>query len=179
MPRHTREVDLNEEAERLDNKLDRLASDLNDVDDDSDKAAEIIQEAQTLEQHLVGVEWARNPPEEEDRDAYESVTVGALTTGEYGRFTDKVSDVQQEKVGFQQGGSSVNGASQVFFVASGLVEGAGVEEGDTFESKVSVVNQHAPQFTNWLEEQVDDVTTPDTNFRSFADRLQDSGDEKQ
>lgn len=180
MPRTTRTLNLQSEAERIDKKLDDLAGRLSEIKDDLgedeevdnvDEAAEIIEKAQTLEQHLVGLDWALNPPEDEAFTSCEEVTIGALTTGEYGEWTDRVSDAQQEKVGFMQGGGNVNGPAQVFFVATGLVDADFLGEQKDFTGKASRVNQLAPQFTAYLEDQIDELTTPKTDFRSFAERM--------
>lgn len=170
MPRTTETFDLHAEADRLDDRLDALADQAADADPDSTAYREATEEATLVEQQLVGVRWALHP-DSEDRDPYESITLGGLTTGEYAHVADRVEAARQERVGFGHDDGSVAGVGQVFFVAAGLVDAPFLDD-TGFDAKARAVNQLPPQFTRWLEARVDDLTTPTVDVgNSFEQRV--------
>lgn len=172
MPRTTRTYDLQDEADRLDDELDALAEEAADADPESAAREEAAAEAMLVEQQFVGVRWALDPPADETREPYEEVTLGALTTGEYARVTDRLDAARQERVGFGPDGGAMEGAGRVFFAAAGLVDAPFVDADADFEAKAQAVNDLPPQFTRWLEARVDDLTTPDVDVgNGFEARL--------
>lgn len=155
MPRKTETYRLQDVAQGLDQRLDNLADKVAKAGDDED-TSESVQEARQLEGHLAGIQWAID---EYGADA--EITLGALTTGEYARVSDYTTDAANEQVG---GPTSVEGASQIFFVAAGLVDAPFVDDSAGFEDRCAAVRGLPPQITRWLESQVDELTTPDVDL---------------
>lgn len=172
MPRTTTRYDLREEAARLDARLDDFADEAADADPDSAAYREAAEEATLVEQQLVGVRWAVDPPDDENREPYEAVVLGGLSTGEYARVTDRLDAARQERVGYGPDGGSMEGAGRVFFAAAGLVEAPFLDADADFEATARAVNDLPPQFTRWLEARVDDLTTPETDVgNGFEERV--------
>ncbi len=185
--RRTKTIDLQDEVERLDQRLDDLADEasepkkrMEELEEDDredsaayqqaeDKYAEVREEAARLERHLVGVTDALNPDADADRDPVDEVVVGEVLTGDFAQIEDRAQDIKRERVG-RGGDSSVSGAERVFFVASGLVDAPFLED-DSFEARSRAVKQLRPPFTAWLEDQIDDLSTPDVDVGNFEDRL--------
>jgi len=184
MPRNTKTFDLEEERQRINEELDELA----DKEAEDIKAEETEgetptgkfdrqdrrEEAQRLDQMLVGVNWALNPSEEEDVEPIEEVTLAALTAGEYGLVSDFVSnDVQSVKRRF---GDNINPqqSGRIIFAAGGVVEAPFISEDSRgLDDKISDVKELAPQFVYWLEQRVDELTTPEVEGNGFATRVEE------
>mgnify|MGYP006293967807 CR=1 FL=1 len=145
--------------DRLDDRLDELADRAV-----HDSEAAVAEEASTVEQRLVGVQWLVD-----EFGAEAEVTIGGLNTGEYGQLTDRVSDAQAAKVG---GSESTTGASRIFFVAFGLVDAPFVDADTDFEATVREVRELPPQTTQWLEHVIDEATVPSDPGNSFSERVQ-------
>jgi vacuolar-type H+-ATPase subunit I/STV1 len=187
MARRTTTIDLSEEVQRLDQRLDDLAEEtaqvetrLDELEDDdrTDSAAyqqaedeyqDLREEAAQLERYLVGATAALNPDDAE-REPVEEVTVGEVLTGDFAEIEDRARDVQRQRVG-RGDDSSVSGAERVFFVAAGLVDAPFLED-DSFEARAQAVSELRPQFTAWLEDQIDDLSTPDVDVGNFEDRVE-------
>lgn len=176
MPRHTRTYDLRDVADRLDDDLDALAADI----DTEDAADDALERAITLEHQLAGVQWAIDEfgP---DTDHGPEVTLGALTAGEYARVRDETDKSRQLLVGADSSDTDAAGVRQIAFVAAGLVDGPFV--GDSvpaglagFDKRRDAVADLAPQFVSWLEDEIDDLTTPDVDAGNFVARLGDETD---
>jgi len=170
MTRRTTTIDLAEEVQRLDQRLDDLADDARGLDEDSDEYQEIREEAARVERHLVGVKDALQPSSDAERERVEEVTVGEVLTGDFAEIEDRARDVQRQRVS-RGDDSSVSGAERVFFVAAGLVDAPFLED-DSFESRANAVSELRPPFTAWLEDQIDDLSTPDVDVGNFEDRLE-------
>lgn len=172
MPRHTTTIDLHEEQQRLDDRLDELADEAANADEGSAEYDAAVQEAGRVEQKLVGIEWALEPDSGDDVEAFETVTLGALTTREFGRVADATRDVREQKVGFAEGGRNVTGPHRVFHCAAGLVDAPFLDDGADFQTKADAVGGLAPQFAAWLEDAIDDLSTPDVELgNGFSARL--------
>lgn len=162
MPRDTTTYVAGEERERIDARLDTLADTAAQHDADSDAYAEAVEEASRLEQHLVALQWL---VDEHGADA--EVTVGGLTTGEYAQAQDRVADDQASRVG----GGSTEGASRVYFVASGLVAAPFIDAENPLDKRVTAVSNLPPQVTTWLEHAIDEATVPADPGNSFKERV--------
>ncbi|KOX92699.1 hypothetical protein [Halorubrum tropicale] len=185
MPRRTKTFDLEEEKRRLNEQLDELA----------DKEAEDIraeqaegqtstpqwdrqerrEEAQRLEQMLVGVEWALDPDNEDEIDPIEEVTLGALNAAEYGL----VSDYMAEQVDQFQGPTEDGRGEQMrraIFATGAIIEAPFIDDdvrNSNISEKYREVAQLAPQFVYWLEQRGDELTTPEVEGNGFATRVED------
>jgi hypothetical protein len=178
MPIETATYDLTEERERLEDEMDEVADEAAELYEEEwsntqrkQDYQELVADGQMLEQQYVGVQWALDKWDEPE------VTVGGLTAGEYtevGDLTGAHKQAAQERLG-----SNVSTAStrRLFYAAAGVVDApfVGDEIGaDTrLEEKVQCVNQLSPQFMHWLEERVDDLTTPDVEGNGFGKRLEE------
>jgi hypothetical protein len=167
MARRTNTIDLSEEVQRLDQRLDDLADQARGLDEDSDDYEEVREEAARVERHLVGVKDALR--DDGEHEAVAEVTVGEVLTGDFAEIEDRARDVQRQRVG-RGDDSSVSGAERVFFVAAGLVDAPFLDD-DSFEAGAQAVSELRPPFTAWLEDRIDDLSTPDVDVGNFEERL--------
>lgn len=169
MPRKTKTYNLKEEAERIDTELDEVAATVSNLEEGNPGRNEKVREGRQLERELAGLQWALNPEEDEDREPYEEVTVGALTAAEYANASDRASDA----IGRQKGNSSSEWLRRLYFASAGVVSAPWLDEDDaSFEDKLTETNQVAPQFLFWLESVVDEITTPRVEGNGFAQRVE-------
>jgi hypothetical protein len=171
MPRTTKTYDLQEEEERIDEELDRAADEAAEADDGTQVHQKAVARGERLERELAGVQWALYPDEEEDREPYEEVTLGALNAREYGEIGDRVKTAMNKSAGYGSDLTSTDGVAQIFFVAGGLVDAPFIGEEAGFEQKAQAVGDLAPQFATYLQERVDELSTPDVEGNGFAQRV--------
>lgn len=165
MPLKTETIDLLEEHARLDTRLDDLADDVASGDADEDA----IEEARRIETQIAGVQWGLDNEEWPDAP---SVTIGALTTGEMAEVRDRTAAARDEAKQFG-GHGQVEGAASTYFVAAGVQDGPFVNGEASVEALTPVIaNELHPQFTQWLEARIDDLTSVDAgNVTPFAERV--------
>ncbi|OYR80395.1 hypothetical protein DJ71_14975 [Halorubrum sp. E3] len=181
MPRTTKTFDLEEERQRINEELDKLADEeaedikAQEADDRVPSGQHVQQErrqeARRLDQMLTGVNWALDPPEEEDVEPIEEVTLGALNAAEYGMVSDFTSNQVDSRSNDDRRGEQMK---RVIFAAGGIVEAPFVDDGtrnSNIESKYQSVAQLAPQFVYWLEQRTDELTTPEVEGNGFAARV--------
>ena len=163
MPLDTHTIRLGDARDRLDDRLDELAE---QVDDPDAPPREVLEEAQRTESKLLpGVLWGI---EQYGEDA--TIEIGELAHGEMAEVTDRVSGVQGESFG----GDGVSGAATTFFVAAGLVDAPFLNERhpDIETAAPTVADDLHPQFVAFLEQEIDDVTSVDPgNVTPFAERV--------
>lgn len=170
MPVTTTTIDLEAEAERLDERLDDLADEAASADTEQEREQAAIR-GQEIEQHLVGVHWALHPGENEGRESYDEITLGALTAGEQAQAADRAQTAENQQVGHGDSVSVAN-ASRIFFAAAGVVDAPFLDDSAGYEATVRVLRECNPQFVHWIEDRVDDLTTPDVDLgNGFAARL--------
>ncbi|NHN40538.1 hypothetical protein G9C85_02650 [Halorubellus sp. JP-L1] len=157
MPRKTRTIDVGEKHDELDARLDELAEQTAAGDADQDT----LQEATRIETHRDALaEVAR----EHGEDAM--ITIGALTAGEYGRAEDYI------KASVDDDSDAADGVSRIVFVATGLQDAPFLESGQSHEETIAVVSDQSPALVQFLEAEINEVTTPDAgNSKSFAELL--------
>lgn len=165
MPLKTNTVNLLEEHARLDSRLDDLADRVADEDD----VEGAVEEAQRVENHLAGVQWALDHEEWPDDP---SVILGALTTGEMAEVRDRTASAREEAKQFG-GHGQAEGAASTFFVAAGVQDAPFVDGDASVDALVPVIaNELHPQFTQWLESRVDDLSSVgNVNATPFAERV--------
>lgn len=171
MPRTTKTYDLHEEEQRIDRKMNEAADEAAEADDGTQAHQEAMARGKFLERQLAGVQWALYPDEEEDRDPYEEVTLGALNAREYGEIGDRVKTAKEKSAGYGSDLTSMDGVQQIFFVAGGIVEAPFVSENAGFEEKAQAVGDLSPQFVTYLQQRVDDLSTPDVRGNGFEQRV--------
>jgi len=157
----TKTYDLCEERDRIDAELDDLAD--RAAADDVELTDADRRRAQQLERQYVGLEWALTPPDHEDRDPYERVTLTELTAGSYIKAgAEAAADASEMDV--PAGGD----IERLYRVTSAIEDAPFVpDHGDGLVA----VGQLKPQFFFWLEQRVDDLTTPDIEGNGFAQRV--------
>lgn len=166
MPRTTETYNLEEERDRIDNKLDELADEVAELDEGNLLRGQKIEEANSLERHLTGILWALNPDDEEDRDPYTEVTLGSLTASEHADVRDSAPQVDSP------GKQSNEGGSMILYAAKGVVEAPFLDQNNpAYNEKIAAVGDLQPQFAEWLAERVDELTTPDVEGNGFGERV--------
>lgn len=165
MPRTTETYDLEEERDRIDTKLDELADEVAELDEDNPLRGRKAEEANSLERHLTGIQWALTPDEEEDRDPYTEVTLGSLTAGEHADVRDSATSVSKTSH------KSSEGSSMILYAAKGVVEAPFLPDSAGYDAKIGNVSNLQPQFVEWLAERVDELTTPDVEGNGFGERV--------
>lgn len=138
MPLQTDEVVFDEAIAALESDIDDLADRVSEMDPSSDQARALEDRANRLDTHRRGLEWARSEWD------VESVTLGGLNAGEYGRLQDDLPN------------DAGDGASRIFFVAYGTVSAPYVA--DDREQTVANVSQLPPAFVKWAEAKINDLT---------------------
>jgi hypothetical protein len=161
MPLKTETYVLGDERDRLDDRLDTLADQAAGGDE------EAIDEARDVESHLAGVIWGID-----QYGADAEVRVGGLTTGEMAEVRDRTAAAREESKQFG-GHGQVDGAATTFYTAAGVLDAPFVDGTASVDALApTVANELHPQFTQWLESRIDDVTSVDSgNVTPFAERL--------
>lgn len=167
MPRNTTTLQLGDALDDLNNRLDELAErTVDETRDTADDQREDIEATMqhaggTVERYRDGVSWA---VDEYGADA--TVTIGGLTTGEYGRVEDRAADASREK-----GGGSTEGIVRVFQIAAGLEDAPFVDAGAGFEERAAAVRELPPQLAEWLQSKVNEQGSLGGNGKSFSSLL--------
>ena len=173
----TKTYDLNAEEQRLDEKADRLAEKVANADPDTpaeeQERAEAAEAGNMAEQMLAGVRWALNPRPNEDRQPYTEITLSGLTAGEYaevGDYAQGLKEMNQTKVSKHMGAEQ---ARRNVFAAAGVESAPFLDESDTelYDRYRVVRSLPSPQFVVWIEQQVDDLTSPPVEGNGFAARV--------
>jgi len=151
MPLRTDTYDLDAEADRLETRLDELADEIVQLADDDPRKQELVAEGQQLDAQLEGVRWAQTAHTDDavpawDRDA-ETVTLGGLTGGEFGRVEDTVTD---DDVGA--------GGTRVYLVEAGTVEAPYLDDGMAEPDRIAAVASLPLPYLKWAEAQVNALT---------------------
>lgn len=153
---------LTDERDRLDAALDDLADQAAAGGlSDADQAR-----VQRLERQYRGVLWALNPDAHESRDPYESVTLRELTAGQYIKAGDQARE-DSTSVDAPVGADT----ERLYRVAHAVVDADFVPDPGGFDDTLIAVGQLKPQFFFWLEQRVDDLTSPDVEGNGFAQRV--------
>lgn len=171
MPLRTTTTTIDDAIAELEDSLDDLADEVaqihpDDRDPDNEEFRRIRQQAAETERHLGGLEWARD---EWGGDA--EFVLGGLTTAEFAHVQDRVGDLKQETV---TATGSVEGAGTVFYVAQGVHSAPFADADDAFEDICEAVHALPPQLTQWLEGEIEDLTTVgEREGNSFARRVKE------
>ncbi|WP_254766503.1 hypothetical protein [Salinilacihabitans rarus] len=160
MPLTTETTTIDEAIEALEEQREALADQLAQIPPaertpDNDEVVQIQAEASEVERHLGGLEWAC---EQYGGDAV--FELAGLTTSEIAHVNDRTNDFRQTTITPTQ---SVEGAASVFWIAEGVREAPffdGVDEADDpFERKVAAIRGLPKQLTDWLEAEINDLST--------------------
>lgn len=184
MPRSTKTFDLEEEKRRIDQRLDNLADQEAEDSRAEEKEGERPstpkferqdrrEEAQRLQQMLVGVEWALDPDEQEGIDPIGEVTLGSLNAAEYAQVADFVSNDMSSVTDTYGERANTENTRRIIFASGGVVEAPFLDDDErkTLENKIKQVRELAPQFVYWLEQRADELTTPKVEGNGFVRRV--------
>lgn len=160
---------LGETLDDLDDQLDDLADTMVDEEPDegeepSEAFRDAVQDGQRLNRQHVGVSWA---VDEWGADA--EVVVSAIDMGSRAEVDDYKSSLRSNTVG---GPSSSDGAGRLFYIAAGVAEAPFADRDDGIEETVAELRSVPQQFGDWLEEQINEVSTPDVSGNEFGERLE-------
>lgn len=171
MPRTTETYDLEAERDRIDTKLDELADEVAELDEDSPLRGQKIEEASNLERQLAGLDWALATPDADEDDhpdrPYQEVTIGALTAGEYAEVRDTLDGDSDPTMGRA-------GTTGILFAAQGVADAPFLEGSEDLTGKIVAVRELSPHFQDWLSARVDEISTPQIEGNGFAQRVAES-----
>ena len=151
------EYRFEDEHDRIDERLDELAEEAADADEDAPALDSLTDEAARLERQLNDLERLID-----EYGGDTTVTVKGLTAGDYARVQDDVAD----------GGGP--GAKRNLTVAEGLVNAPFFETEDpSRNTKIMTVAGLPIGALLWLEDRIEELTRGDEgNSDSFAERVQ-------
>jgi len=154
---------LGEERDRLDERLDELATQLSTADN-VDALQQVASNVETQ-----GAAVAQLCDEHGDET---TVTVRGLTAGEYAQVEDKVARYRQDA-----DGNPTPGGRKNVFAAMGLVDGPfdDLETVEELDDYIAIVADQSVGVRDWLYAKVNDLTTVSSeDFRPLGERLADS-----
>lgn len=170
MPLRTRTVNLAEELEALEAEREQLLGEVAEMDDGNPEAASKIERGRDLDAHLDGLEWAIDAHEDDavpewDQDV-ETITLGGLTGGEYGKLEQDLTEAAQ------QSDQGVAGAERVYQVRAGTVDAPYLDPGAEDVTQIAAVASLPVGFLKWAQSVVDDLSSVGNgDRRSFDDSV--------
>lgn len=163
MPLDEREVDLQEELERLEDKRVEIADQAADLDPENPAYDTVTSNGQTLDTHIRGLRWA---VEEWDAD---TITLSGLTGGEFGRVEDELADAAASRD--RRGGQP--GARRIYLVAYGTQQAPHLPDDPTDDERIAAASGLPVAFLKWAESEINDLSTVgnETGRKSFSQLL--------
>lgn len=168
MPYKTETLTLEEELDALEDERADLLDEVADLDPENPEATRLQNRGERLDSHIAGIQWALSAHEDPavgvwDEPA-ESITIGGLSGGEYGRVEDAIGSQASER-GLQR----TTGLARVYMVAFGTVDAPYLNDGADEDEQIAAVSQLPFQFLQFVESRVNELTTVDEgNGQSFA-----------
>ena len=160
----TETIDLRAEFERVAAERGDLAAEVAEAVADADAEASAAERGQELNRHYRGLAWALNEDaagDERERDPYEKVTISELTAGAYVKAGAEASADARE-LDLPTDGD----VERLYRVANAIDEADFLDE--TTDPLVAVADLK-PHFFFWLEDRVDDLTTPEVDKGNFGE----------
>jgi hypothetical protein len=168
MPLREREYVLGAEEERLLERLEDIADDAVGLDESNPEKQRLLREGQQLDAQLEGVRWAMGAHDDDAvgvwNDDVNSVTLGGLTGGEFGKVEDELT-----------GEDVAGGATRVYMVAEGTVDAPYLPDGGGWKATIGAVGQLPLPYLKWAEARIDDLSGvgDEGNGTRFGDLLAD------
>jgi len=162
----TETIDLRTEFERVDEERENLAAEVAEAVADADAEVDSAdaERGQELDRHYRGLGWALNEDaagDERERDPYETVAISELTAGAYVKAGAEASaDARDLDL-------PTDGDVERLYRVSNAVDDADFLD-ETTDPLVAVADLK-PHFFFWLEDRVDDLTTPEIEGNSFGE----------
>ncbi|GAA0200257.1 hypothetical protein ACFFQF_00920 [Haladaptatus pallidirubidus] len=100
-----------------------------------------------------------------------TITIGALTTGEFADVQDRTESLRNQMVGMGDD-PVVQGAGSIYRTAAGLIDAPPIDADTDLPQKTAVIRETPPHFKEWLEGRVSEFSTPDVDVGNFNERLQ-------
>jgi hypothetical protein len=162
MPLNTKTTTTDEATDDLEAQREELADEVAQIhpderSQDNDEFVRLSNEASEIERQLAGLEWAR---EEFGGDAM--FELGGLTTSEVAEVNDRVADFQATTISPTE---SAEGAASIFWIAQGMRSAPFFDAqdltdiDDPFQYKVDQIGGLPKQLTNWLESEINSLST--------------------
>lgn len=172
MPRNTHILNLEEEADALDQEAADVHDRYQAAEDGSDAAQRLQQQGLQLDERLAALEWA---VDEYGPDA--EIVVWELTPGEKARYTDKLQNARSQAS--SQGELGGVGMAGVHWVAAAVREAPFYgDDIDTHDDRVAAVagaDGPVPQLVEWLKSKATEVNSLGNPKRTgFAGRARES-----
>lgn len=181
MPLQTETIDLEEEQERLQEEIDDANRLIEDMDDDHDRKAEVVELKNSLETQKTGVKWALEDAADADYcpawdAAVDEMTLAGLTGGEVAERQDGLPADAGEgavRVEFVAAGSPHPGDEKIKNQPGIDVPAPApyVDANQTEEERLAVAARLPHPFQVWAHQRVDDLTSLSGNGRLDFDAL--------
>ncbi|QLH78672.1 hypothetical protein HZS55_15860 [Halosimplex rubrum] len=175
MPR-TETYDLRDEARQNSNRQDELAEKIAEFEDGNPLIQRKARRGKQLERQYKGLMWALNEDEdgdERERDPIESVTLSELTAGTHLRAGARAeADTAELDV---PNGTDIQ---RLYRVATAVEDADFLDDDANFDETLVAVSQLKPQLFDWLEERVDELSTPEVEGNGFAQRVADAASDE-
>lgn len=149
MPLDEREVDLQEELERLKEERQEIAEQVADLDPENPAYNSLATDGQSLDTHIRGVRWAL------DEWETDTVTLSGLTGGEFGKIEDELADAAASRE--RRGGQP--GARRVYMVAYGTKRAPFLPDNPSDDERIAAASDLPMSFLKWVEAKVNDLST--------------------
>jgi len=156
---------LGDEFDRLDERLDEAAANLQSAEPDTMTAQIHKQQCNTLETQLSGVAWL---VDEYGADA--TVTIAGLDAGMFARVQDRAAAMRVER----DEPGDIPGARGQVFAAMALVDAPFLADGTTsLDGKTEAVSSGLPiGVAKWIEDRANELTSvSEGNFTPLHERL--------
>jgi len=162
----TETIDLRAEFERVGEEREDLAAEVAEAVADADAEVDSAdaERGQELDRHYRGLAWALNEDaagDERERDPYEEVTISELTAGAYVKAGAEASADARE-LDLPTDGD----VERLYRVANAIDEADFLD--DHTDPLVAVADLK-PHFFFWLENRVDQLTTPEVDKGNFGE----------
>jgi len=158
----TETVAIGDAFDRVDADLDRLVAQLSEAESGAESARMLSDYAKDREAHLEGVAVLR-----EAHGADATVTVRAVRAGAFAQVEDRVADLRAT----HDGPGDLPGARRNVWVATALVEAPFIDAGADYEARLDALAAQHVGVVKWLEHWINEVTSPDADFRRLRERL--------
>lgn len=178
MPLNTNTTTIDEAIDELEAERESIADEVarippDERTEDNGEYLRLSSEAAEIERHLAGLEWARDGPDDPTNwegtdipeDGYGGHVVfelGGLTTSEVAQVNDRVADFQATTISPTE---SAEGAASIFWIAQGTHSAPFfdaedlADTDDPFQYKVDQIGALPKQLTDWLESEINGLST--------------------
>jgi hypothetical protein len=164
-----REIDLEEEIERIEAERQDLAATVAEMAEDNPQRQRKAQNGAELDAHLDGLEWALSAHEDGDVPQWdtevESITLAGLTGGEFGAMGGEIAEGAQR-------GQSAQQVQRVAKVRMGTVDAPYLDGAQSDTQEIAAVAGLPIGFLRWADAKIDELSSVGNGERrDFASLL--------